>query len=45
MVKRADIVVEIERLRGEINHHNYAYHSLDAQEVSDFEFDALFRTL
>ena len=45
MVKRADIVVEIERLRGEINHHNYAYHSLDAPEVSDFEFDALFRTL
>ena len=45
MVKRADIVVEIERLRGEINHHNYAYHSLDAPEVSDFEFDALFRAL
>ena len=45
MVKRADIVVEIERLRDEINHHNYAYHSLDAPEVSDFEFDALFRTL
>ncbi len=45
MVKRADIVVEIERLRDEINHHNYAYHSLDAPEVSDFEFDALFRAL
>ena len=45
MVKRADIVVEIERLRGEINHHNYAYHSLDAPEISDFEFDALFRAL
>ena len=45
MVKRADIVVEIERLRDEINHHNYAYHSLDAPEISDFEFDALFRAL
>ena len=45
MVKRADIVAKIERLRDEINHHNYAYHSLDAPEISDFEFDALFRAL
>ncbi len=36
---------EVARLRQEINHHNYLYHSLDAPEISDAEFDRLFRDL
>ncbi len=36
------IVKEAEQLRTEINHHNYRYHSLDAPEISDAEFDQLF---
>ena len=45
MARQADIAAEIERLRGGINHHNYSYHSLGAPEISDAEFDALFRAL
>jgi DNA ligase (NAD+) len=36
---------EAERLRREIEHHNYRYHVLDDPEVSDAEYDALFRRL
>jgi DNA ligase (NAD+) len=36
---------EIERLRREIEHHNYLYHVLDRPEVSDAEYDALFQHL
>lgn len=36
---------EIARLRNDINRHNYLYHSLDAPEISDVEFDQLFRQL
>jgi DNA ligase (NAD+) len=36
---------EIERLRREIEHHNYLYYALDRPEVSDAEYDALFRRL
>jgi DNA ligase (NAD+) len=32
-------------LRGLIEHHNYRYHVLDAPEISDAEFDRLFREL
>jgi DNA ligase (NAD+) len=38
----AKIIEEIQALRTEIEHHNYLYHSLDAPEISDAEFDALF---
>lgn len=32
-------------LAEELNRHNYLYHSLDAPEISDDEYDALFREL
>jgi len=35
----------IEKLRAEINHHNYRYHVLDSPEVSDAEYDELMREL
>jgi len=36
---------ELARLRELINYHNYRYHVLDDPEISDEEFDALFRRL
>lgn len=36
---------EIERLRNEINHHNYRYYVLANPEVSDSEYDALLNKL
>jgi len=35
----------IERLKTEINHHNYRYHVLDNPEISDTEYDVLMREL
>jgi DNA ligase (NAD+) len=35
----------IEKLRAEINHHNYRYYVLDDPEVADAEYDALMREL
>ena len=32
-------------LRTQIERHNYLYHTLDAPEISDAEYDALFRRL
>lgn len=39
------IKAEIEKLREEINEHNYRYYALDAPLISDSEFDALFKRL
>ncbi len=36
---------KIERLRAEINHHNYRYYVLDSPEISDAEYDGLMREL
>lgn len=36
---------ELEKLREEIEYHNYLYHTLDQPEISDEEFDALMRRL
>jgi DNA ligase (NAD+) len=36
---------EVERLRREIEHHNYRYYVLDDPLVADAEYDALFREL
>jgi DNA ligase (NAD+) len=35
----------IEKLRAEINHHNYQYYVLDSPEISDAEYDGLMREL
>ena len=35
----------IAHLRGEIERHNYQYHTLDAPLITDAEFDAMFREL
>jgi DNA ligase (NAD+) len=39
------VAVRIDRLRGQIRHHAHRYHVLDAPEVSDVEYDRLFREL
>ncbi|RMF83750.1 MAG: NAD-dependent DNA ligase LigA, partial [Nitrospinota bacterium] len=36
---------EIARLREAIHYHNYRYYVLDAPEISDAEYDSLFRRL
>ena len=36
---------KIEKLRSEINHHNYRYYVLDNPEISDAEYDDLIREL
>jgi len=40
-----DKVSEIEKLREEIRHHNHRYYSLDDPEISDAEYDKVFRRL
>jgi len=35
----------VEKLRQLVRYHNYCYHVLDAPEISDAEYDALFREL
>ncbi|MCU0587644.1 MAG: NAD-dependent DNA ligase LigA [Syntrophobacteraceae bacterium] len=45
MNSEAEARRRIEDLRDRIRHHNYRYHALDAPEVSDAEYDALFREL
>jgi DNA ligase (NAD+) len=43
--RTGDARSEVERLRREIEHHNYRYYVLDDPLVSDAEYDALFRDL
>ena len=40
-----DVRSRIEKLREEINHHNYLYYVLDAPEISDAEYDKLMHAL
>lgn len=40
-----DIREQIEKLREEINRHNYLYYVLDDPEIDDFEYDALMKKL
>jgi len=42
---RSQIDRKIEELRERIRHHNYIYHVLDRPEISDAEYDSLFRQL
>ena len=43
--RRRDVRREVERLRREIEQHNHRYYVLDDPEISDAEYDALFRRL
>ena len=45
MVSRASLKIKIEKLKEEINKHNYLYHSQDEPEITDVQFDLLFRDL
>ena len=36
---------QIEDLRNQIRHHDYLYYCLDNPEISDFEYDKLFKQL
>jgi DNA ligase (NAD+) len=44
-VKTDQTALRAEQLRTLIRHHNRCYYELDAQEISDAEYDALFREL
>src|SRR5215831_748670 len=45
MTKSGDAASRIDELRQEINRHNYLYHVLDRPEISDAEYDRLYREL
>ena len=45
MADLGEVTQRIDRLRAEINHHNYRYYVLDSPEVSDAEYDGLMREL
>ncbi|MBU2608562.1 MAG: NAD-dependent DNA ligase LigA, partial [Chloroflexi bacterium] len=45
MADLTEIKGNIEKLRTEIEHHNYRYHVLDSPEISDAEYDELMREL
>lgn len=40
-----EVQSEIQKLRAEINRHNYAYYVADTPTISDYEFDQLFKKL
>lgn len=39
------VQARLDALRAQVDHHNHCYHVLDAPEIADAEFDALFREL
>ncbi|MFH1003518.1 MAG: hypothetical protein V1780_05170, partial [Chloroflexota bacterium] len=45
MAASDEVKARIDRLRDEINHHNYRYYVLDSPEVSDAGYDGLMREL
>lgn len=40
-----DVAREIRTLRAQLHHHNFRYHVLDDPEITDVEYDGLFRRL
>lgn len=45
MDELSEVREQVEKLRAEINRHNYLYHVLDSPEISDAEYDVLLRQL
>src|SRR5215470_8837448 len=45
MTDSADVAARIDELRQEIHRHNYLYYVLDRPEISDAEYDRLYREL
>jgi DNA ligase (NAD+) len=45
MSEQADVAPLVEKLREEIHRHNYLYHVLNRPEISDAEYDRLYREL
>ena len=45
MVEPGKVKERIDRLRAQINYHNYRYYVLDSPEISDAEYDCLMREL
>jgi DNA ligase (NAD+) len=45
MVDLNQLKQRIEKLKAEINHHNYRYYVLDSPEISDAEYDEMMREL
>ena len=41
----AEIIKKAEKLRKKLRHHSYLYYVLDKPEITDFEFDRLYRSL
>ncbi len=44
-IKNNTTVIEIKKLVDEINHHDYLYYVLDQPEISDAQYDALYKRL
>ena len=40
-----DVREEAEKLKKELRHHSYLYYVLDKPEISDYEFDHMYRKL
>ncbi len=40
-----DVKAELERLRGQVRHHDYLYYVTGEPEISDYEYDRLYRRL
>ena len=40
-----DSLQQIQKLREELNYHNYQYYVLDQPTISDFEYDRMLRQL
>ena len=45
MTTSVDTAARVAELRTQIHHHNYRYHTMDAPDITDAEFDQLFREL
>ena len=41
----AEIIKKAEELRKKLRYHSYLYYVLDKPEITDFEFDRLYRSL